>query len=383
MPRFDAEAPSYLVDVTEGELRSGLLAGIQTGDDKSVGSWLWEVVVPIARQLWRVGVQNVRVTLAQSFISSAFGSGLDDHGPWLDRKRLGALPSRVTLHFYNSVPGTTIPRHYQAATPAAGGGAAVLFEVAEDGALVGPGGVADVLAEALTGGSATNVGAGSVVVLPVARSGLAAVTNLAPATGGTDVENDDLYRDGLLSAARAVRGGGSEDDLVSWTRAVVGQTAEVRVFPRWDGDPGKERGLVYGYVTVAFLLPGGLVPEQADVDAVVAAIDPADGSGRLGANDFLVVVIPTERELVLGVPGLVLDLSVGTEVAIKAALEDAARLALEAVPIGGSTDIHAVERAVGETAGVVSFGDVTLDGTRAPIVLGTLDKARLGAVSYG
>lgn len=131
------------------------------------------------------------------------------------------------------------------------------------------GGTATVEVTAVEAGAAGNQLAGVTLsfispVVGIDSQGTVAAGGIG---GGADVESDESLRERVLDRLQQPPQGGSESDYIQWARSVAGVT---RVFI----EPG---GLGAGTVVVRFMMDDAYsdgVPQQADVDAVAAVIDP-------------------------------------------------------------------------------------------------------------
>jgi uncharacterized phage protein gp47/JayE len=114
-------------------------------------------------------------------------------------------------------------------------------------------------------GAAGNVGVGLITEVSDAPSGVNAVTNLAPFTGGDDEEDTEDYRARLLSFVQNPQSG-SPSDLKEWAEEVDGvETATV-----FTNTPSA------GSVTIRIAGPDGIVPDASVIQAVSDALIARD-----------------------------------------------------------------------------------------------------------
>jgi uncharacterized phage protein gp47/JayE len=101
-------------------------------------------------------------------------------------------------------------------------------------------------------------------VSPIAGVNTDATVNAPGITGGTDIEDDDEYRERILTRKKQPPHGGTESDYVSWCKEVSGVT-RAWSFPQLYGP---------GTIGVAFVRDGDtpIIPTPADIATVRAYI---------------------------------------------------------------------------------------------------------------
>ncbi|MCQ2439611.1 MAG: baseplate J/gp47 family protein [Oscillospiraceae bacterium] len=93
------------------------------------------------------------------------------------------------------------------------------FEAQEGKVFTGNGTVA---VRAESAGTAFNVAANTITRMPVQLGGVVAVTNMAPASGGTDLESDDVLRERYYYAVANASNGANVGAYVDWAMSVDG-----------------------------------------------------------------------------------------------------------------------------------------------------------------
>lgn len=142
----------------------------------------------------------------QLFPTTATGEALDLHAGMkgLERKKAGG--SSGVLRFCRTTPAAAeiiIPEKTLCRTASG----EVTFETAEQCVIPAGGTFAEAQAKSIEGGIASNAAAGRITVFATPPQGVAAVTNPAPFTGGTDAETDDELRSRLTALYSAVSNG--------------------------------------------------------------------------------------------------------------------------------------------------------------------------------
>lgn len=95
--------------------------------------------------------------------------------------------------------------------------------------------IGNVNIEAVEAGINGNVGANSIIFIPVTIQGITKVTNLSPLIDGYDEETDDSLRERYLIEIQKPATSGNKYHYMQWGREVVG-VGDVRVFPLWQGN---------------------------------------------------------------------------------------------------------------------------------------------------
>lgn len=179
------------------------LAKYDTGDG---GTWRM-LEAPIALELdrWR---QKAIQLVADLFLQTATSAGLDAWGVTLSLPRKQPTSSTLTLTL-TGIGGSFIQAGTVVSTIGTTAAAPVQFVTTTDVTFLGTS--ITVPANAFLAGSNGNVSAGTITSIVTPRTGLTAVTNLAPATGGTDLETDDAYRTRLALKFLPTTGGNVVD----------------------------------------------------------------------------------------------------------------------------------------------------------------------------
>jgi len=193
--------------------------------DKSEGSIMHDALAPVAPEIYDLGVRIGEI-LGKRFLDSAIGEDLDrattEFG--VERKAAEYATGTVTL---TGTADTTVSAGALVASGAA------KFMTQED-VTIGSGGTVSVGVVCTTAGVIGNVGAGSINKFPVTISGVTAVTNAAPTSGGYDEESDTVLRERTYSKIRTPGTSGNANDYRNWALSVDG-VGGAKVVPLWDG----------------------------------------------------------------------------------------------------------------------------------------------------
>lgn len=151
-----------------------------------------------------------------------------------------ALKAKVTITI-EAAPGTVIPAGAVAVAPAEADRPAIEFIILEKGNVTEAEAV-DIEAEAIEPGVKGNVAAGTIIALKESIDGVFSITNLEAATGGTDIEDDDSFRERMLYSYQDPPLSGAKSDYERWALEVSG-VGGVFVEPLWDG-PGTVKVMI-------------------------------------------------------------------------------------------------------------------------------------------
>ena len=232
------------------------------------GSMFYDLCYPSAIQKSLMITEQMVLALQAAFPQYAYGSFLDLHGNTYGLTRLQSTKSTVSLTL-TGTSGTTVPAGAIFSTVPDSNGFSVKFAIDTE-AVIPAGGSVVAPATSTVEGANQNVIAGSVTNIVSAMSGLTAVTNPLPATGGSDQETDTAFRVRILQKTANEPGAGAVGDYQRWAGAVDG-VGSSKVIPNWNATYGSG----YGDVKILLLSPEGEPVAQEVADNVQLAIWPA------------------------------------------------------------------------------------------------------------
>ncbi|MFI3253528.1 MAG: baseplate J/gp47 family protein [Eubacteriales bacterium] len=236
------ESPEFLSGNSVDEIHQRMLDNLPSDLEKTENSIPWDFTRPVATEKAEFVEFHLNETIKLIFPLWAYGQWLDYHGEVRNVSRRDANPSSgyVTV---TGTAGTEIPTGFQFATAAnvATVSSSVVFFVVEGGTLQGEedenGKVScEFFVEAVTGGVAGNVAADTIKLMVTPISEVSYVTNQLGISGGTEIEDDESFRERIMDA---IRGGisytGCNGDYLRWAKEVSG-VGYVIVNPEW-ADP--------------------------------------------------------------------------------------------------------------------------------------------------
>ncbi|MDD6697873.1 MAG: baseplate J/gp47 family protein [Veillonellaceae bacterium] len=365
--------PNYLntEDTTEEVIRSRLLSHVSDGVDKSEGSYVWDAHAPVAIELVfvRMALQKIlELGFAQTTDLEHLIMRAAEHGVY--QKSATKATGTVTV---TGKPGAIVPAGIKLATEAdADLGIESIYFVTTEAATIPASGSIDVPIEAVEGGTAGNVAAGSIVVLAQSRNSITSITNAQATTGGTDDESLESLRSRYLEKVRNPGTSGNKADYEQWATSVDG-VGEAHVMALWAGE---------GTVKV-IIIDENKEPANAELVAAVQKFLSVDaGSGDRQAPIGATVTVVPATTVPINVEATVV-LEEGTALAsVQEAFEKdlAAYLKRLAFKVGTIRYSRICSTLLDE-AGVVDYNQITINGKEANVELKDDEVALEGTVT--
>lgn len=226
-------------------------------------------------------------------------------------------------------------------------------------------GSATVTVEAEEIGSSYNVGAASISRMQSTLSGVTAVTNAAPAAGGSDAESDRAFYTRLHTMLSEPVASGNVNNYKQWARECSG-VGYAAVLPLWDGNG-----------TVKVVLAGeDKLPVGEPIRAAVAA--HIEKERPIGAQVTVVSAVALEISVAATV-----TLEAGiTESSVQLDLEAALQQLFDSLTVGAGESIryNRVLALLLSLPGVVDCATLTLNGGKTNVILTTEQVPKLNSV---
>ena len=271
---YELPIPEFLQE-DEETIHRRMLEKAPPGISTKEGDFFWDATRPTAIEKAELVQLKLQHFLRLCFPQTSYGQYLDFLGEMKSVFRHPATPAIGTVIFTGQ-PGAVIPAGFVVLTEATGPFPAIEFKTKER-VQIGEDGTATVAAECLEPGTIGNVAANTITLLSEPINGIASVTNPEPFTGGTEMEDDDSFRERVLVAYDEPLSG-AKKDYESWAKEVPGVGA-VYVVPLWNGP---------GTVKILIIDANGQPANQELIDAVQAHIAPdgnlGGGKAPIGAN---------------------------------------------------------------------------------------------------
>lgn len=357
----DFTAPSWLSDQDAETIHKRMMELLPADIDKTEGGFPWDFTKPTALEKAEILEFHLIETLKIMFPMWAYGEWLDYHAAWVGLSRKAANRSAGSLAI-TGLPGTFLPAGFRFAVPvpSSGGSPAIEYETTES-AVIGEDGTIAVSIQAVEPGISGNISAGTVSLMVSPIKGITGITNPAPITGGTAVEDDDTLRDRLLATISSADTSfvGSISDYVRWAEEVTGVGTAI-IKPEWDGP---------GTVKVVLLDANGQPANETIIAAVADAIlspdNPTERKAPIGAA---VTVAAPEA---LGITYTFnLEIEAGeTQETVISRFADALKVYYVEAKADGVVRYNKVASILTETPGCAEFSNLTMNDTTEKILL--------------
>lgn len=224
----------------------------------------------------------------------------------------------------------------------------------------------------VTAGAIGNVGANSITEMPITLQGISRVTNDAPTTDGYNVESDDDLRERYFESLREPLVSANVYHYKAWAKEVEG-VGDAKVFSLWAGD---------NTVKVVIIDSERVVPSQLLVAEVQKYIDPdSNGRGEGQAPTGAYCTVTAAEPLLINVTAAV-TLTSGYDVAaVTREINDTVTAYLRSIAFKQDYVSYAmIADAVLSARGVIDYTDVTLNGEKERLPIGSEHVAVIGQV---
>lgn len=213
--------------MTIEEMMEFMLAAAPDGYDLSEGSFFYDLLKPVAYQMYLL--QNRIENLQENTFA------LTAAGEYLDRKTAEQGITRNPAEYAKGrviISGTKGEVVLKGALVASDD---ILFSV-DDTVTIPESGSVEVAATCTIGGQFGNVKAGAINRFPVTLRGIQTVTNPEPFIGGYDMETDAALLERYLEKVSRPNVSGNKYHYISWAKEVSSAVGDVSVIPLWNGN---------------------------------------------------------------------------------------------------------------------------------------------------
>lgn len=265
----DLQMPPFLQEDAE-TIHNRMLERAPADINLVEGDIYWDTTRPTAEEkaeLLQVKLQN---TIRLAFPQTSYDEYLDMLGEFKDVYRNDPTKAAGVLNIAGS-DGSYLPQGliiYTESYDEPSTGFVVLKSTEVDAT-----GQATVNVECVEPGTIGNVAANTIKIPDSAVPGITSITNPDPMTGGTDLEEDDMFRERVMAAYEESLSG-SDGDYIRWAKKVPG-VGQVYVIPEWEG---------FGTGTTKLLImdSNGQPANGALISQVQAYIAPLETKNRGG-----------------------------------------------------------------------------------------------------
>lgn len=351
--------PDFLKNCDIDTIHKKMLSKLPDDIDKTEGGFVWDFTRPTAMIASELLEYYAVEMLQVMFPQYSYGEYLDLIGGIVHVTRKPANHATVTLTITGE-EGTLLPLGTVFCTEDDADVDSIEFATSEN-CTIGSSGEVSIIATAVEGGIGSNVDTGTIIMMSEPVNNVETVTNEAPATGGTDEEDDESYRERILDAMRNrdVSYIGCMGDYKRWAESVPGMGTAIIMF-NWDGPET---------VKIVCTDANGEAANQTILDAIYELImSPSDPLQRLAPpNTILTVVAPTFIDIdysfdVVLEDGYTADMVVNS---FKTKLNDY----YKNVPTEGCIRYTAVGALLSETSGVVDYASLLINESTSNITV--------------
>ncbi|HBE9034714.1 TPA: baseplate J/gp47 family protein, partial [Clostridioides difficile] len=297
------------------------------------GDFIYDATRPTAEQiaeLKQLGLQN---NLKIAFPQTSYGTYLE----WLGECK-GVFKNQPTKAIgtitFTGVQGTIITKGTIVTTIATDEKQSIEFELLET-KTIGANETVDIKAECRIAGTIGNVSNNTITVLLGSISGVKSVTNKEDFRGGTDIEDEEHFRERVLVAEQEDKLSGASSDYIRWAKEVNG-VGYAYVVPEWAGA---------GTVKVLILDKNRKAATQELINKVQEYIYPnvEDGQNRDGKAPIgAIVTIATPQTLLINVKASFVFSNGFSQETVLNILKNKIDKYLDKIDIGGTVSYNAI-----------------------------------------
>ncbi|HHQ5499575.1 TPA: baseplate J/gp47 family protein [Clostridioides difficile] len=329
------------------------------------GDFIYDATRPTAEQiaeLKQLGLQN---NLRIAFPQTSYGTYLE----WLGECKgvFKNQPTKATgVITFTGMQGTIITKGTIVTTIATDEKQSIEFELLET-KTIGANETVDIKAECRIAGTIGNVSNNTITVLLGSISGVKSVTNKEDFRGGTDIEDEEHFRERVLVAEQEDKLSGASSDYIRWAKEVDG-VGYAYVVPEWAGA---------GTVKVLILDKNRKAATQELIDKVQEYIYPLnisegenrDGKAPIGA----LVTVVTPDTLLINVKASFIFSNGFSEETVLNNLKTKIDKYLDKIDLGGTVSYNAIQAIVGSMMltdeGIEDFSNLTINDVKENIKL--------------
>lgn len=354
--------PSFLTE-DEDAVHERMLSNFQDVSTLE-GDFIYDSTRPTAEeitQLKQLGLQN---NLKIAFPQTSYGTYLE----WLGECK-GVFKNQPTKSIgvitFNGAQGTIITKGTIVTTIATDEKQSIEFELLET-KTIEESETVDIKAECRVAGTIGNVSEGSVSVLLGSINGIKSVTNKESFKGGTDIEDEEHFRERVLVAEQEDKLSEASSDYIRWAKEVDG-VGYAYVVPEWAG-AGTVKGLI--------LDKNRKAATQELINKVQEYIYPnvEDGQNRDGKAPIgAIVTIATPQTLLINVKASFVFLNGFSQETVLNILKNKIDKYLDKIDIGGTVSYNAIYSLTGSMMladeGIQDFSNLTINDGTTNIIL--------------
>ncbi|QDY32657.1 baseplate J/gp47 family protein [Clostridium sporogenes] len=353
--KSDLPIPEFL-NVTADDIHERMLEKAPPGVSTIEGDFFWDNTRPTAEEkaeLVQLKLQNI---LRLAFTQTSYGPWLEFNGECagvfknLTTKSVGVITIK-------GKPGTVIKKGDIVGTPATDEKESIEYEFTET-KVIDETEITYINAKCLKEGTIGNALPNTITVLISNITGIENITNEEVFKGGTDIENEEHFRERVMEAEKEEQLSGADGDYVRWAKEVPG-VGYAYVDAEWNG-PGTTKVLI--------LDKNGQTATNELIKAVKDYIypDKLPGQNRGGkAPVGAIVTIVTPSILNINIQASFQFEEGFSSADILNNLKDKINKYLSTIPIGGTVIYKAINTIIGsvllEKQGINDYNNLTVN----------------------
>lgn len=281
--------PDFVEGNSEEEIQERMMANLPAGIDDMPGGFPYDFTMPTAIEKAEIINFIIPRTLMIMFPQFAWGDWLDLHGTQCGLTRKEATKAAGYVNLIGE-DGVEIKEGTIFCTPATDTNSSIEFESMKT--ILVKDGKAQIPIQAVQTGIDSNVSAGTITLALKPITGISSITNEIAITGGTELEEDDDFRERIMDANRNIGTSyiGNVADYKRWAMEVEG-VGNVTVIPTPDGVGGKVKIIVVDS-------NGQPANEYILKEVYNHIMSPDDGSARLAPIGSNIQVVAAESGMI-------------------------------------------------------------------------------------
>lgn len=359
----DLSMPDFLQEDAD-TIHKRMLANAPSDVSVMEGDFFWDNTRPTAEEKEDLLQKALQGILKLAFPQTSYGIYLEYLGEGKGVFKNPATKSTGAIRVKGK-PGTLIETGKMAGTPSTDIKQSIEFEFTET-KVIDDTGIISVNAKCLTEGVIGNVLANTITVLITPINGVESITNEESFQGGTDIEDEEHFRERVMEAEQEEQLSGADTDYIRWAKEVTG-VGYAYVISEWNGA---------NTVKVLVLDKNGQPATQELIDAVQNYIAPIvpKGQNRGGkAPTGAIVTIATASILSINTQANFIFEEGYDPVDVLSALKDKIQVYLSQIGMGGVVIYKAIDTITGSMIlnkeGIKDYSDLTINGAASNIQL--------------
>lgn len=351
----DLPIPDFLKEDAD-TIHERMLEKAPPGVSTIEGDFYWDNTRPTAEEKSELVQMKLQNVLRLAFTQTSYGLWLEYNGECAGVFK--NLPTKSTgVMKIKGKPGTVIEKSKIVGTPATEDKESIEFEFTET-KVIDETEITYINAKCLKEGTIGNALPNTITVLISNITGVESITNEEDFKGGTDIEDEEHFRERVMEAEKEEQLSGADSDYKRWAKEVPGVGYAYPV-PEWNGP---------GTVKVLILDKNGQTANKELIDAVQKYIAPIvpKGQNRGGkAPVGAIVTITTPSILNINILASFEFEEEFSSTDILNNLKDKINKYLSGIDIGGTVLYKAIDTIIGsailEKQGIKDYTNLTIN----------------------